>query len=31
MNDLSTQRTDLVKLLSLEVVHLRNGREYGYA
>jgi recA bacterial DNA recombination protein len=31
MNDLSTQRTDLVKLLSLEIVYLRNGREYRYA
>ena len=31
MNDLSTQRTDLVKLLSLEIVYLRNGLEYRYA
>jgi recA bacterial DNA recombination protein len=31
INDVSTQRADLVRFLSLGIVHLRNSREYRYA
>jgi RecA/RadA recombinase len=31
VDDLSTQRAELVKLLSLGIIHLRSGREYRYA
>jgi hypothetical protein len=31
LDDLSTQRTDLIKFISLEIIRLRIQQEYRYA